>query len=288
VNAPGIAVEATIASAVEPSDNTTLSPEMISCDDVHAAVLAPADCDKGYDRRSACGCRHAGSGNRGPQKASTVGQLIGKRRAAAARARWLPVAARRRAWDRRHRRRRERTDAGANPCPRQFRARRATATCDLNGAKAAAPAKTNAVFTGQSVRVPTKSVRSLIAGSEPPQRRSGRLAAGEEMIALSPPRPGLEPDDGECWKKAIKAPRRLLDYEWPGSFGCLRGAARLEHWRSSSSMPGLPHIMMRSVLRSSGGWWISLNNWSEPIRSVMRPRCGTAARHRRVIEISRQ
>ena len=43
-------------------------------------------------------------------------------------------------------------------------------------------------------------------------------------------------------------------------------------WRRSSSMPGLPHSMMRSVSMSSGGRPMSWNNCSDVVRSVMRPR----------------
>src|SRR4029453_415099 len=47
---------------------------------------------------------------------------------------------------------------------------------------------------------------------------------------------------------------------------------------SSSSIPGLPHIMMRSVSILSGAWWMSLNNCSDEIRSVMRPRLRNGSR----------
>ena len=47
---------------------------------------------------------------------------------------------------------------------------------------------------------------------------------------------------------------------------------------SSSSIAGLPHIMMRSAAMSSGPWCKSVKSWLDVMRSVMRPRLRKGSR----------
>ena len=108
-------------------------------------------------------------------------------------------------------------------------------------------------------------------------RRSEPVIAAEEWGGLQAP--GVVPAQGRDDKTPQRSTNAFSITKWPGVLWLPSRKPRPSNiWRNSSSMPGLPHIMMRSVSISSGGWWMSLNNCSDVIRSVMRPRLRNGSR----------
>ena len=99
-----------------------------------------------------------------------------------------------------------------------------------------------------------------------------RNCASRSMLATSVPAV-----DGTTTLSARRTPSRSRNGR--ACCGCLRRSRAASNiCFSSSSIAGLPHIMMRSVSMSSGAWPISLNNCSDVIRSVMRPRLRNGSR----------